>query len=631
MTAGTAAGTRIGPYVLQGLLGTGAMGEVHRAADTAHGGRPVALKLLPPEVAQDAERRARFEHESRVVAALTEPHVVDVHSYGEIDGRLYLDMQLLDGPDLAAHLITVGPLPPEHAVAVVEQVAAALDAAHAAGLVHHDVKPSNVLLHRPVPGQAPQVVLADFGIAGDPGGHGTVEYLAPERFAGRPGDRRVDVYALACLLHELLTGTRAYPGGEFAAQLHGHVRRPPPRPSTIRAGVPAAFDAVVARGMAKDPDARPATAGELAAEARTALRPARRGLGRRTLLVGAAAGVVTLGGGLGITAALRGSGRPAAPPARIVPDHALGIRSAQDNPFTLGAVGDRPVAIVLVDDHTLQAWDVLADRAVGPPLPGGIHGIAYQSTGLAVAEVDGRGVLCGTPGGAVLDNAPRPVTFTDLESGRERGRVQIAGAASLTCPPVTASPMCVVLDNEGGLTRIDLRTMVAGERKVVPPEPSLIGSVSAGVLDGTPCAVVTNAQQTAAYDATSFAQLAEWPVWAQGVGVLDGTPVAINGLDGAGLTVAAPGARPRVIDAPGSTYAVAAELEDALIAAVGFDSGEIALYDIAGGTRIASPLTGHQAKITELGVVAASGRPLLVSTAADNAIRVWDLAVRVRS
>jgi len=627
MTAGTAAGTRIGPYVLQGPLGAGAMGEVHRAADTAHGGRPVALKLLPPEVAQDAARRARFEHESRVVAALTEPHVVDVHSYGEIDGRLYLDMQLLDGPDLAAHLMAVGPLPPEHAVAVVEQVAAALDAAHAAGLVHHDVKPSNVLLHRPVPGHAPQVVLADFGIAGDPGGHGTVEYLAPERFAGRPGDRRVDVYALACLLHELLTGARAYPGGEFAAQLHGHVRLPPPRPSTMRPGVPVAFDAVVARGMAKDPDARPGAAGGLAAAARAALRPARRGPGRRALLIGAAAGVVTLGGGFGIAAALRGADRPA---ARIVADHALGIRSTQYMPLALGEVDDRPLAIVLVDDHTLQVWDVLADRPVGPQLPGGIHGIAYGSSGLAVADVDGRAVLCGTPGGAVLDDAPRPVTFADVESGRELGRVQIAGAAALACPPVTGTPTCVVLDNKGGLTRVDVRTIVVGERKVVPPDPSLIGSVSAGVLDGTPCAVVTNAQQTAAYDTTSFAQLGEWPVWAQAVAVLDGAPVAINGSDGL-LTVAAPGARPRTIDVPGSAYAVAAELEGVLVAAVGFDSGDIALYDVAAGTRIASPLTGHEAKIVQLGVVAAGERPLLVSAAADNAIRVWDLAVRVRS
>jgi WD40 repeat protein len=244
-----------------------------------------------------------------------------------------------------------------------------------------------------------------------------------------------------------------------------------------------------------------------------------------------------------------------------------------------------------------------------------------------VADVDGRGVLCGTQV-SVLHGAGA-VTFSDLESGRGLGQVQVTGARSLACPPVAGAPTCVVLDGEGGITRVDLRTMTAGERKVVLPGPGAVSTISAGVLDGTPCVVVTNGRETAAYDATSFAQLAEWPIWGKDVAVLDGAPVAINAFDG--LTVAAPGARPRIIDVPGSSYAVAAELEGVLVAAVGFDSGEIALFDVAAGTRIASPLTGHEAKINELGVVTVSGRPLLVSAAADNAIRVWDLAVRVRS
>jgi serine/threonine-protein kinase len=150
-----------------------------------------------------------------------------VHRYGEIDGRLFLDMQLVDGPDLGAHLRASGPLPPEVAVGIVEQIASALDAAHAAGLVHGDVKPANLLVHRPVPDRVPDVVLADFGVAGGAIGFGTVEYLAPERIRGLPGDQRVDVYALACVLHELATGRRAF-AGEFASQVHGHLLRPRP-------------------------------------------------------------------------------------------------------------------------------------------------------------------------------------------------------------------------------------------------------------------------------------------------------------------------------------------------------------------------------------------------------------------
>ncbi|WP_369133695.1 DUF6777 domain-containing protein [Modestobacter sp. I12A-02662] len=268
-----------GPYRLEALIGHGGMGEVYRAYDTVRE-RTVALKRLRPELVADERYRARFLRECHAAAGLTEAHVIPIHDFGEIDGRLYLDMRLIEGQDLGELLATLGPLPPDSAVDVVAQVAAALDAAHRAGLVHRDVKPSNVLLG----GDAPvrHCYLADFGLTGKVG-HGsvsltatgttvgTLDYIAPERLMGRPSDHRVDVYSLACLLHEALTGHPPFEADELPAMIHSHLNLQPPRASALVAGVPATLDAVIARGMAKDADARYASAGELAAAARAGL------------------------------------------------------------------------------------------------------------------------------------------------------------------------------------------------------------------------------------------------------------------------------------------------------------------------------------------------------------------------
>ncbi|MCX6462608.1 MAG: serine/threonine-protein kinase [Pseudonocardiales bacterium] len=269
-----------GPYRLDGLLGRGGMGEVHRAFDTEQD-RTVALKVLPAALSRDPEFRERFRREAKAASQLTDPHVVPIHRHGEIDGQLFLDMRLVDGEDLAAVLRRDGPLPPEAAVRMVEQVASALDSAHDAGLVHRDVKPSNVFLTRARPGSPRFAYLGDFGIARDISGSGaqltatgatlgTLDYMAPERFVGGDVDVRSDVYALACLLHEALTGGKPFPGDSLPSLMRAHLDVAPPRPSA-RAGVPAAFDEVVARGMAKDPAQRPPTAGALAAAARAAL------------------------------------------------------------------------------------------------------------------------------------------------------------------------------------------------------------------------------------------------------------------------------------------------------------------------------------------------------------------------
>ncbi|WP_369259046.1 DUF6777 domain-containing protein [Geodermatophilus amargosae] len=262
-----------GPYELDELLGRGRTGEVHRAWDTSRH-RTVALRILLPALTGDAVFRTRFLGDCERAALVDEPHVVAVHGSGEIDGRLYVDTQLVDGRALSAVLAAEGPLPADRAVDVVTQVAAALDAVHAAGLVHGDLTPSDVLLSGHT--TRPDCHLTGFGLAGagDGAGHAAPEDLAPEDLApedlapedlapehlsGRPADSRVDVHALACLLHEVLTG------------------RPPlgaPGPVAAGGSVPPGLGAVVARGTAEDPDHRYGSAGELARAARAALVPA---------------------------------------------------------------------------------------------------------------------------------------------------------------------------------------------------------------------------------------------------------------------------------------------------------------------------------------------------------------------
>ncbi|MGY1666904.1 DUF6777 domain-containing protein [Geodermatophilus sp. SYSU D00696] len=273
-----------GPYELDELLGHGRSGEVHRAWDTRRH-RTVALRILRPELTQDPRFRVRFLRDCERAARVDEPHVVRVHEFGEIDGRLYVDTELVDGRTLAAALAADGPLPASRAVVAVSQLASALDAAHARGLVHRDVRPSEVLLSGP--STRPVCHLSGFGVAGAPvagtgqdttaDGVGPVEvprYVPPERLTARLADHRVDVYALACLLYEVLTGRPPFDAADPQELYAAHLHREPPRPSDAVESLPPALDDVVAHGMAKDPDRRYGTAGELAQAARAALVPA---------------------------------------------------------------------------------------------------------------------------------------------------------------------------------------------------------------------------------------------------------------------------------------------------------------------------------------------------------------------
>ncbi|KQH80121.1 serine/threonine protein kinase [Mycobacterium gordonae] len=272
---GPRTGSLVGPYRLIRLLGRGGMGEVYEAEDTRKH-RVVALKLISEQFSADPVFRERMQREADAAGRLTEPHVVPIHDYGEIDGHLYLDMRLIDGISLRRMLTAYGPLTPARAVAIVRQVAAALDAAHASRVTHRDVKPENIII-----GVDDFAYLVDFGIARaatDPGlthtgmALGTYNYMAPERFAGDKVDFRADIYSLACVLAECLTGSPPYPGSSIERVISAHLMEPAPRPSQLRPGlVPAGLDHVIARGMAKNPAERFRSAGELAAAAHDAL------------------------------------------------------------------------------------------------------------------------------------------------------------------------------------------------------------------------------------------------------------------------------------------------------------------------------------------------------------------------
>jgi serine/threonine protein kinase len=287
MSLDPAVGTEVAGYRIIEQAGSGGMGVVYRAEESGLGGRPVALKLLPPALAGDPDFRARFLREMRVAAAIDHPNIVPIYRAGEDRGLLFLAMRYVHASDLRQVLETEGRLEPGRALAILDQVARALDVAHARGLVHRDVKPGNILLAPPVlDGDPEHVYLVDFGLAradsddqsisGGGGSFlGTPRYTAPEQAAGRPVDGRTDGYALGCVLHECLTGRPPFPDGPGEAVLLAHLEAPPPRVTIHRPDLPPAIDQVIARALAKSPEDRFPSCRALVAAAQEALFPSR--------------------------------------------------------------------------------------------------------------------------------------------------------------------------------------------------------------------------------------------------------------------------------------------------------------------------------------------------------------------
>lgn len=275
-------GRRLGHYRIDGVLGKGGMSVMYRATDIRLG-RKVALKVIAEHLTEDPEFRERFVDEARNTSAIDHANVVPLYDFGEVDGLLYIAMRLVDGSDLAS-LIKDGPLKPERAVALLSQVAEALDNLHERGLVHLDVKPANVLVTSRE-STAEHIYVADFGLTRRGAtGHrtrggdflGSPTYAAPEHLRGEPVDARTDAYSLACVLFACLSGRPPFQGA-VPEVIQGHLNREPPSLTEVVPSLPAGIDEVIRRGMAKSPANRYASCRELIAAARQALsQPVRR-------------------------------------------------------------------------------------------------------------------------------------------------------------------------------------------------------------------------------------------------------------------------------------------------------------------------------------------------------------------
>jgi class 3 adenylate cyclase/DNA-binding beta-propeller fold protein YncE len=344
-------------YRIEEQIGHGGMGVVYRAYDLRLK-RTVALKLVTPELALDERFRERFARETELAMSLEHPNVVPIHDAGDVAGRLYLAMRLVAGTDLRKLLRAEGALEPPRVLAICRQVANALDAAHAKGLVHRDVKPSNILLD-----EAEHVYLADFGLtrrleekgalAGEGRSVGTPAYLAPEQIEGGPVDGRADVYSLGCVLYECLTGEAPFVHGSRLAVAWAHLEEEPPSASERDSDLPEAIDAVLRSAMAKSPDERYRTCSALieAAEAAFGIRP--RSRGRRRLLVAVLGAAAVAAVATVATAILLGGGDDAAP--TVVPDSLVKIDLESDKIVDVVPVGRIPREIEIVGRYVFEA------------------------------------------------------------------------------------------------------------------------------------------------------------------------------------------------------------------------------------------------------------------------------------
>jgi ABC-type transport system substrate-binding protein len=434
------AGTIIAGFRVQSLLGEGAMGTVYLAEETTSG-RRVALKLLTPDLANDERFRARFLRETELAASLDDPHVVPTLAAGEEDGTLYLAMAHVDGSDLRKLLRNEGRFEPGRAIDLIEQVASALDSAHAAGLVHRDVKPANILVENT--GEGERAYVCDFGLArhvtsvssltSDRGFVGTIDYVPPEQVEGGTVDGRADVYSLGCVLFECLSGERPFDRESELSVLFAHLNDPPPRITERRPELPAAFDTVFETALAKSPDERYSSCGELARAARTAL--AGKTLTRRRphrLRVAVVAALVLAGAAVAAILATEEpqAHRGAAPrPALGLTPNALNLVDARTHRVT------RHVQLASRKDFSSPVGDVVLAGRSAWALLGSTHDLIRVDLGtrnktvvhLPQAWIPGQRIAAGGGSIWVPEDVGPHIVGIDEHSGKIVRRFTVAG------------------------------------------------------------------------------------------------------------------------------------------------------------------------------------------------------------
>jgi ABC-type branched-subunit amino acid transport system substrate-binding protein/glutamine cyclotransferase len=486
VSATVSPGSTLAGYRVEALVGRGGMGVVYRATDLRLD-RAVALKLIAPELAQDDRFRSRFLKESRMAAALDHPNVLPIYEAGESDGQLYLAMRYVEGNDLKSLLERDRTLTPERTVAVLGQVAGALDAAHRRGLVHRDVKPANVLVD-----EDGHAYLTDFGITKQAGAAstqtgemvGTLDYLAPEQIRGEPVDGRTDSYALGCVLYECLAGAPPFRRETHAETLWAHLHDDPPA-----LGGHAALDPVLARALAKEPDERFGGCRELMDAAGAALglaapapatRRGQRLVHRRRAVL--AAGLVLLGVTVAaLIVALTGGGEnaPTAPVANGVAaidargDRVASFIESGTAPSNI-AVGEGAVWVMSADDRTISRIDPRTLAVTGRITTRGQPSDIAAGLGWLWVGNGGGGESGDTVSIARVDPRTGAVTHSARLPHRQNG-VRGAGANWGYANIAIGDGAVWALDPDQTIARIDPKT-----GKVVATVPIVANRVAAG-------------------------------------------------------------------------------------------------------------------------------------------------------
>ena len=413
------------------------MGVVYLAEDRRLK-RRVALKLLSPRLAEDERFRARLLAESELAASLDHPNIVPIYEAGEADGRIFISMRFVEGEDMKI-LLERGPLAPAQALSLVSQIASALDAAHARGLVHGDVKPSNILI-APEAGHegADHVYLADFGLTkriAEPDAPveqaqrvGTVDYMAPEQIRGESVDGRADVYSLGCLLFECLTGAPPFQGRPDVAVLFAHLEEEPPKVTARRPELAEAVDPVIERALAKSPDGRYETCRELVEAARRALGLARSERSRWPLAIGGVS-VALVGAALLALFFIQGASGPAPLPGadtlvRIDPktNKVAGTFSVGRKSSGVAVTGGF-VWVTNLADGSISRIDPRTRTVTTIPGQGEPTGIAAAGGSTVIADGSAHKVTA-------FDSATGALSYPARLQGSGNGTLQIAGGAS---------------------------------------------------------------------------------------------------------------------------------------------------------------------------------------------------------
>ena len=454
MKAALRAGATFAGYRVEDLVGRGGMGLVYRATDLALG-RQVALKLVAPELAEDAHFRARFLEESRIAASLDHPNIVPIYAAGEHEGQLFLAMRLVDGSDLKSTLEREGTLSPERSLDVLGPIAEALDAAHRRGLVHRDVKPANVLLD-----EDGHAYLTDFGITKPAGGQstdtgrdlGTLDYLTPEQIRGDEVDARTDCYALGCVMYECLAGSPPFRRDTVAETLWAHMHEAHSPLADRRE-----LDAVMERALAKQKEERYSSCGEFVSAAARSLglvapvvSSRRARAGRRLVVAGALALLVAT-----TAVALlsqRGDETATARPVRPVPDSVAVVDPRSNRIVDQVRTPGRPAALAAAGRSVWVAGD-------GAGTVTGIGGRPPSVEKVIPARLQVSDIAASRGSVWLMDARRHQLVRLDEAYERVADRIALRGDPTLTTPGVAVGPKAVwAADGSNGLLEIDPRS-----------------------------------------------------------------------------------------------------------------------------------------------------------------------------